>query len=98
MAEGLNIKLAFPCGVEDSVPVCLVQDSDDTASVVHTLMICYFGHTDQDRGVEASSIVTWYRGDLVAKLCKTYYVSPRSRDFWSCHQHRRGWCRIFNRL
>ena len=30
-------------------------------------------------GVETSSVMTWYGGDLVAKACKTYCVSPAGR-------------------
>ena len=30
-------------------------------------------------GVETSSVVTWYGGDLVAKACKTYCVRPAGR-------------------
>ena len=48
VAEGLNIKLAFPCEEEYYVPVCLVQDSNCTASDVHTLMARYFGDINQN--------------------------------------------------
>ena len=30
-------------------------------------------------GVETSSVVTWYGGDLVAKACRTYCVRPAGR-------------------
>ena len=30
-------------------------------------------------GVETSSVVTWYGGDLVAKACRTYCVRPAER-------------------
>ena len=53
VAEGLNIKLAPPCGAEDSVPVCFVQDGYGTTS--HTLVACYFGDIDQD----------WAGGDII---------------------------------
>ena len=31
------------------------------------------------RGVETSSVVTWYGSDLVAKACRTYCVRPAGR-------------------
>ena len=31
------------------------------------------------RGVATSSVVTWYGGDFVAKVCKTYCVRPAGR-------------------
>ena len=48
MAEGLEIKLAFPCGAEAAVPVCLVQNCYGATSATHTLMACDFGEIDQD--------------------------------------------------
>ena len=50
VVEDLKIKLAFLCGTDDSVPVCLVQDSDCTASAAYTLVTRCFGIIDQDRG------------------------------------------------
>ena len=32
VAEGLEIQFAFPRGAEDAVPMCLIQDSNCTAS------------------------------------------------------------------
>ena len=79
VAEGLKIKLEILYRAKDSVPVCLIQDNDCTASAAHTLITCYFDGIDQDRGMEASSVVTWYGGDLVAKACKKYCVRPAGR-------------------
>ena len=50
MMEGLKITLAFPSWVEDTVPVCLVQDTDGIASARPTSETCYFDDIDQDRG------------------------------------------------
>ena len=38
-----------------------------------------FGDINQYRGVGKSSVVTWHRGDLVAKACKTYCVRLAGR-------------------
>ena len=43
MAEGLEIKLAFPCGAEAAVPVCLVQNCYGAISTIHTFVACDFG-------------------------------------------------------
>ena len=49
-AEGLKIKLAFTCGTENSLPMCLVQDDYGTTSITYTLVACYFVDIDQDSG------------------------------------------------
>ena len=46
VSEGLEIQLPFPCGAEDAIPVCLIQDSDCTASAANTLVTCDFGDID----------------------------------------------------
>ena len=55
------------------------QDSNYTASAAYTLITCDFGGVDQDRGLETSSVVAWYDGDLVAKAFKAYYVRPAGK-------------------
>ena len=63
MAEGLEIKLPFPGGAEDTVSVCFVQNGYGTCSATYTLVYCDFGDIDQDRwgGDVISSDVTWGR-------------------------------------
>ena len=46
-AKSLENKLAFPCGAEVAVPVCLVQHCYGATSATHTLVICDFGDIDQ---------------------------------------------------
>ena len=46
MAEGLEVKLAFPCGAEAAVPVCLVQNCYDAISTTYTLVARDFGDID----------------------------------------------------
>ena len=48
--EDLNIKLAFTCEAEETVPVCLVQSGYGATSATHALIACDFGDIDQDRG------------------------------------------------
>ena len=38
VSEGLEIQFLFPCGTEDAVPVCLIKDSNWTASAAYTLV------------------------------------------------------------
>ena len=38
VSEGLKIHFTFPCGAEDAVPVCLIQDSNGTASAAYILV------------------------------------------------------------
>ena len=38
VSEGLEIQFSFPCGTEDAVPVCIVLDSNCTASAAYTLV------------------------------------------------------------
>ena len=74
MSEGLEIKLAFPGGAEESVSVSFIQNGNGTASTAHTLVLAGdLGDVEQYRGVATSSVVTWYGGDLVAKTCRTYW-------------------------
>ena len=47
-AEGLDIKLAFPCDAEATVPVCLVQNCYGATSATHTLVTWDFGDIDQN--------------------------------------------------
>ena len=64
MPGGLKIQLAFFGGADDSVPVCLVQDTYATASAPHILATCYFGDIDQDWGGGGNVIgsdVVWRR-------------------------------------
>ena len=46
---GLEIKLAFPGGAEETVPASSIQNGYDTTSATHTLLACGFGDIDQDR-------------------------------------------------
>ena len=46
VSEGLEIQFSFPCGMEDAIPLCLVQGSDCTASTANTLVTCDFGDID----------------------------------------------------
>ena len=46
VSEGLEIQLSFPCGTEDVVPVCLVEDSNSTAAATYTLVARDLGHID----------------------------------------------------
>ena len=46
MSEGLKIQFTFPCGTEDTVPVCLIQDSSGTASAAYTLVACDLSNVD----------------------------------------------------
>ena len=50
MSEGLDIKLAFPGGAEESVPVSFIQNGNGAASTAHTLMDGEFGDVGQYRG------------------------------------------------
>ena len=47
-AEGLEIKLAFPCGAEVAVPVWLVQNCYGATSTTRTFVTCDFDDIDQD--------------------------------------------------
>ena len=49
MSEGLDIKLPFPGGAEEAVPVCFAQNGLGTSSAMHTLVACNFGDIDQSR-------------------------------------------------
>ena len=49
MAEGLEIKLPFPGGAEEAIPVCFVKNGYCTTSAAHTLEACNFGNVDEDR-------------------------------------------------
>ena len=63
-AEGLEIKLAFPGGTEEAVPVSFVQNGYGTTSTTHTLVACDSDDIDQDRrggDVIISSDVVWRR-------------------------------------
>ena len=46
VSEGLKIHFTFPWGAEDAVPVCLVQDSNGTASAAYTLVAGDLGDID----------------------------------------------------
>ena len=46
VSESLEIHFTFPCGTEDAVPVCLIQDSNDTASATYTLVACDLSDVD----------------------------------------------------
>ena len=61
MSEGLEIKLAFPGGAEESVPVSFVQNGNDTASTAHTLVAGDLGDVEQCRlgGDVICSDVVW---------------------------------------
>ena len=39
----LEIQFPFPCGAENAILVCLISDSDCTASAANTLVACDFG-------------------------------------------------------
>ena len=56
MAEGLEIKLAFPCGAEAAVPACLGQNCYGAISTTHTFVACDFGDIDKN----------WLGGDVVS--------------------------------
>ena len=45
--ERLKYQFPFPCCAGISVPVCLVQDSDCTASTTHALVTRYVCDIDQ---------------------------------------------------
>ena len=77
--EGLEIKLAFPSGAEETVQVCLVQNGYGTTSATHTLVACDFGDIDQNWWGSNAVSGDVVRGDLVAKACKTYWVRPAGR-------------------
>ena len=47
-AEGLEIKLAFPCSAEVAVPVWLVQNCYGATSATHAFVTCDFDDIDQD--------------------------------------------------
>ena len=49
VSEGLKIYFTFPCGTEDAVPVCLIQDSNGTASAAYTLVACDLSNINYDR-------------------------------------------------
>ena len=59
-AKGLENKLAFPCGAEVAVLVCLVQNCYGATSATHTLVTCDLGDMDQD--LLGDNVV---RGDVV---------------------------------
>ena len=40
VSEGWEIHFSFSCGTEDAVPVCLIYDSNGTASATYTLVAC----------------------------------------------------------
>ena len=46
VSEGLEIQFSFPCATEDAVPVCLIQDSNCTASAGYTLVTCDLSDID----------------------------------------------------
>ena len=79
VSEGFEIQLSFPCGTEDAVLVRLIQDSNCTASAAYTLGLVILATSIRIGGVETSSVVTSYGGDLVAKACRTYCVRPAGR-------------------
>ena len=80
VSEGLETHFSFQCRTEDAVPVCLIQDSNGTASATYTHWWPVILATSiRIGGVETSSVVTWLGGDLVAKTCKTYCVRPAGR-------------------
>ena len=58
VSAGLEIQFPFPCGAENTIPVCLIEDSDCTAPAANTLVACDFGDI-KSGGVETSSVVTW---------------------------------------
>ena len=55
-AKSLENKLAFPCGAEVAVPVCLVPHCYGATSATHTLVTCDFGDIDQN----------WLDGNVVS--------------------------------
>ena len=46
VSEGLEIKLAFPGGAEESVPASFIQNGKGTASAAHTLASGDFGDVE----------------------------------------------------
>ena len=46
VSHGLEIQLSFPCGTEDAVPACLIQDSNCTALAAYTLVTCDLSDID----------------------------------------------------
>ena len=46
VSEGLEIQFSFPCGTKDAVPVCLIIDSNCTASAAYTLVTCDLSDID----------------------------------------------------
>ena len=49
MSEGFEIKLAFPGGAEESVPMSFIQNGNGTASTAHTLVAGDLGDVEQCR-------------------------------------------------
>ena len=47
MPEALEVKLSFPGGAKESVPVGFIQNSNGTASTAHTLVFGDFGDVEQ---------------------------------------------------
>ena len=46
VSEGLEVHFSFPCGTEDAFPVCLIEDSNGTASATYTLVACDLSDID----------------------------------------------------
>ena len=46
VSEGLEIQFLFPCETEDAVQVCLIYDSNCTASAAYTLVTCDLSDID----------------------------------------------------
>ena len=46
VSEGVETQFSFPCGTEDAVLVCLIEDSNFTASVTYTMVTCDLSDID----------------------------------------------------
>ena len=62
-SEGVEIKIAFSCGAEESVPVSFIQNGYGTTSTTHTLVADDFGDVNQYGwgGDVSTSDVVWRR-------------------------------------
>ena len=66
--ESLTVKLSFTCGAVYTIPVRLVTNGNDTASVAHKLATSNCDHFHHLWRVETSSVVVMMRDMLTVTL------------------------------
>ena len=78
-SKSLEVKFTLPCGAKESVPVSFIQKAMAPPRPRTHWCPVILATSSNIGGVATSSVVTCYGGDLVAKVCRTYWVSPAGR-------------------